>query len=1613
MPDSPRTVARIVWGTLRAGVYVILAGLLLFVALTRTEVGRNQVRQKLQSAFDARFAGSLHVGTLRGTLLQDLQATDVQLRDESGRAVVSVDSVAAEPSWHYLLTGELSIASLTLVRPHLALHRRADDGWNLRSALQHPSPTSSDRSLGLSLQDLEIKEGRITTTRSGAAPSSVQKRWLFDYTESELNGITLDASLDWSGARRHVSLRSLQMTLPDKDLTLESAQISLTKQIDQWTLTPFSLELGDTRIEAEGTIQPSSRTDAPAMTLTLAESRLDYDELRRLVPRLPLRNEMTVEGKIGRSANRFVVNRLTMRHRRSRAVIEGTVFGLPDSLDVDARLLQSQIRPSDLRSVWPDAPTDRIQAIGPVQLDAEVRGTVAWRNQKRPTFDLTSTLSAQGSPGAVRGSLDVTRSTNASLTYDGTVRVDSLNLAPLTDIDRLDSHLTGRATLDGTGTRLGTLRGELDASLSSSRVGTRRFDAAHLTLMVDQQNAQGELSVQQPGGGTLSLQGTLSDTGAVPVYDALLSTNRLDLDGLHPALPTSQLNATLSAKGYGDTWQTLTGSLTLAVDSSKLQHGDDRRLLPPHQTTLTLTESSSPEPRLQLEGTIGSMTIDGTPLAPALRRSGQLWGRALRRAVEEEIAGARRTPPDSALSSTPETPLLGSLRNADVPPRPRNIYGELAIHRMDLLQRWWPAAPDRGDGVHATTTLTISPDTLSASGTLRATHLEMGSRRVDSLRATYSMQGSLQPDLLNALTTSVSVQAASLHLGKRHLTKPTATLSLTQGRGTLDATVQGIGRTGPFRLASNVHLDNGLRLRIRDLYAGAGQYDWTTERPATVVIHPNAITADSLSLESPRPYVDRDQNLLLHGTLSSAPSDTLHAKMTDLLLYPVGEMLSLPRPLGGRLNGEVAMTGGWAQPQLRSNFTVDRLTFDRRVLGDLRAQTRLTSDSPDLLVEAALTPGPSTLESLDGPPLVPDGPRKIEDNALQMEGRIRLPGWAASTAASTTDQLDLTVNIDRADLFFFKYIFDDTLANIRGYTAGTVHIGGHFFHPVFDADLSIQDGHFTLPKFGLSYTASGPVQIDRQGIHVRKLSVADNGGSGVVRGSILFNDYRFFSFDLSATLDELSIINVTDSEDLPFYGQIRASGPVTLTGPLPNAKLRSEGARTTPDSELYIPVTEGGVDDGSGFFVFADSTGTIPDLRDLTRRDNILSDRPEGESSFLDGLEIDINVLAPDESTVHLVFDPVVGDVVTAVGSGRVQLQRQEGEFRVFGNYAVTGGTYLFTAGEVFVRRFNINEGTISWDGPPTNAQLNLKADYRTRASPAGLPGYDDNSGRIPVRVKLDIGGRVETPEVNLSLARVRDERTNLVGSRTLDAILNQSDRTTEYATSVLLTNTFLLTTESFTGGGTNNADGTTSGSLATAGNQLAFNSVSQLVASQLNRYLGAALPNVDLNFGVQGENPNDLDLIYGIALRLLNERLVIRGEGVYSGDESNQRRAEGPQGEFVVEVRLSNRVSAEAFYRRSGDELTRGQTLTSSTGAGLSYQTEFPNWQILFERVFGWLLPDDSSDDDATSPDRPDDETPPSDEAEEEEESPDAPVVRRSGETGTAPDPRPEGRNR
>ena len=1594
-----RSLLHIPWRMVKAVVLATLVMIILFFAATRTQVGRSELRQEIQRQFADRFDGTLTIGTLEGNLVNDLFASDIRVADPDGQTVLTIDSLIARPRWLALFSQQLTFRAVTAIAPEATLHRDSDGRWNVQKAFATAlRPDSARSATSFSLADLRIVDGAVRSTRDGNAPSPVATNWLFDYTRTQLEDLDAHVTVQWQPGDELVDLFGVSATLPSHDLRLQQLQGQILGDPEHWTLNQLTAQLGSTDLSVSAELprtawqaMDAADTDPTSLVVDATADPVGFDELRRLMPRLPLASSARVNAQLSGPVSGLVIESLTVAHDSAEVTLEGTINGLPDQLDYQLDLTGNQLTKERLLAVAPSLPVDRLGPLGTVAFSLYGTGVIPFHSDTLD-FRTATEFDVSGPTGRVAGTIDLVRRPNQPIEYTGQARADSLDLYPFIQRPAARTALTGNAQFAGRGIDRQSATGAVDVALDASTVAGRALDSLTARMQASQGQFSGGMELWHDGEGYLRADGAIDFLPSRPTYYTTASAEQLNLDWFPgDRLPTTQLTGHVEARGAGLAPESALGQLTLRVDSSSVQYADRTRLIPPHQTTLRLADRASDEPRIELAGDAATLRVRGDVAFKPLWALGNLWTRSMAAASRAEYNKPYNPPLASASAASAQLgtgsppPVAESdvvaawqnrarraLRTAGLP-SDLTVETTFTVKRADILEALLPFVSQLRTDLEGRVAVTAGADHMTLQSHFAGNTFAAAQLSADSVMVQFDAAASLRAPLAETFSATLRASSTAARLGSVDLRAPELAMKYLHRQGTLEAESARNGSTGPFRLSSTVELlPDRNELTIREVFFKADEYAWSTTGPSIIDAYANALVVPGLQLESRHPANNQVQLVRINGTFSSAPSDTLQATAERVLLQPFSELAGMNRPLGGSLNGALAVTGGWSAPRFTSDMHVDWLTFDRRLLGRLAFATRYELGAPDLLVDASLRSVDHETPRSTVPGYMPYQPRQAEPNRINVSGRIRLDGDATSQAAladRSADALDLSLSVERADLFFFEYIFQDQITNVSGYLSGRGRIQGTFQRPRFSADLYAVDGQFDLPEFNLQYDLEGPIAVDAEGIKLNEVSVrGPDNGMASVSGAILFNEYAYFSFDLAATLQEMRIIDVAQSQDLPFYGSISASGDVTLTGPLSGATLRTTNARTTPESELFIPVKEGEIADDSGFIIFADSTGQIPDLRAVTQRENILDDRPQGEPSFLEALDLEINLLAPEGSTVNLVFDPLLGDVVTAVGVGRIQIQRQEGEFFTYGTLEVNSGEYLFTAGEVFVRRFLIDGGTITWDGDPTNAQLDLDASYRTRASTAGL-AQNLQRQRIPVVIQLDITGRVASPRVELSLAiDSRDRNTSFVGEA-LQSLFNQpdlatDDLATEYATSVLLTNTFLLTTSAVTNN--QGAAGGASDRLTDAGNQLAFNSVSQLVASQLNRYLSEALPNLDVNLGVQGEDPQDLDVIYGVALRLLDERLIIRGEGVYQGDEAQRRRAEGLEGEFVVEVRLSRNVSVEAFYRRSGDDLLNDQTLTSTTGAGLSYQTEFTTWRSFFRRLFDWFIPD--SDDGAAS---------------------------------------------
>ncbi len=1485
---------------------VLAAGLVLFVALTRTRAGRDFVRAQLEAAFQAHLGGQLQIERLDGDLVRGLYATRVRLYAPDGRLLLDVDSVALRPSWRMLLSHTLAFRRVELFRPRLFLHYE-NGRWNF-SQWRDTTGRSSDVRWGLTVAELYLHDGTVQTDRTGPPPEMVRRQQVFDFTRARLDSLTLQATLEYHPDRLLLDLLRFDAHLSRPSQHLHYLSGQLFYQEGRWHLPRLELALGNTLLALSGQFIPRTPFAESALQIELETGTIDFAELHRLLPGLPIRYPAEVTGRLHGTINGLVLERLELASTAGRLRLEGTLLGLPDSLDFDLLATGTGLQTAKLAQLWPTLPLPAsLQTTAPLILRAQARGLMHLASG--PTLRrLEGSVRLRGLPGTLEGPFRIVRKPSEDVpAYEAHLQLRNVQPARLRKGGSPSIPLNGLAEVHGRGVR----QFDLHLRLDPLPFGGSANDSLLFTLQRNGSRFWAAFSLPQQDGSLTATAFYRSDPDSARFWIQAVA-RRFDLGPyLHPDTLQTRIDATLSLEGTGTGWSRLMATAHLRIDSSYTRRTDQSWQLAPASVRLTLIPTDSMQHRLRISGDLIEAELHGhlTPdrLVPLVRHWQYAFAAAIHRQIEKPFYRAPR--PFEVPAPAARLPLSF-------------LQGHLQVRRLEWL---YPLAglPSIRTDLRATLWARASTDTLQLALAWQADTLQVGALYQEDVHG--RLQMATGPRVDRSLVALFEWQSARLRQLRRirlvgHLLPEGAQLSLSSQPS--DTTGETLRLTATLDL-----LDRFNRLTLQEFYWQVRDYRWQLTQPARIDLYADAAVLHSLLLRN-RPAADTIAGEIeLEGMLSAQVTDTTYVTLRSIALEELTRALGRARRLSGQLEGRLSLVSAFGTPQLAGFLHVNRLRYDRHSLGTLRLVSHYVPGSPQIALDARLDP----------------------DTTIGAANRLHLFGTVLLPSSDDAGQLDLRLETTHADAFFFTYIFPDLIANVQGYFAGRGRITGTFRRPIFNAAMQLHAGAFDIPQFNLHYRIEGPVSVDATGFMLENVRLEDpTGGQARVDGRIFFNEYRFFSFDLTARLEGLQIMNVPYSRALPFYGKIWGRGTFSLSGPLYGALLQTADAEVLPESEIYIPLAESGTEADEAFIIFADSTGRIPERPQ--RRANLLARRPPGERPFLDGLDLDLNLLAPQGTTVRLVIDPLLGDVINARGSGRLQIIRQEGVFQAFGQLDVTEGDYLFTAGEIFVRRFLIEGGTITWDGDPINARLDLQAAYRTRASRAGLPGaLGQDTGLIPLIVQMRITGRVEAPQVSLRLAIDRAINEPLASYEGLEALLNQPERAAEYATSVLLTNSFLLTTER-----------TDPGTLTSSGNQLAFNSLSQLIASQLNRYLSQVLPNVDLLLGVQGEGAQRLDVTYGVALRLLNERLIIRGQGVYRGESA----AAGQQnllGEFVVEVRLTPSVSVQVFYRRE-DDVLNDYTLTSVTGAGLSYQTAFPTWRRLLDRLFGWLIPDRSA---------------------------------------------------
>lgn len=708
---------------------------------------------------------------------------------------------------------------------------------------------------------------------------------------------------------------------------------------------------------------------------------------------------------------------------------------------------------------------------------------------------------------------------------------------------------------------------------------------------------------------------------------------------------------------------------------------------------------------------------------------------------------------------------------------------------------------------------------------------------------------------------------------------------------TADWDASSTGTNGELNVVGIVESPRAVDLDLLPSRLFFGRGVWTNQESAHIRIDTSTVRVDSLVLSN------EGQDLMLNGYLSYDASLPMAFALDNVRLENVMPFFEGPE-LHGRMEGDGRVFDLYRSPFLLSYLCIDSMAIGNKLLGDVRFAA--SWDNTD---------------------------REVDVNGSLRTGTVDALAFTGTVAPGKSEELDIKARFDHLDLSFVNPFIEEGLSDIRGQVTGQVDITGKIASPQANGRLQLDDAGLRINYLNTSYGFTHTVNVTPTMFAIDRVQVIDEEGNfGFANGTILHNGFKEWNFDVSVEMQRMLCMNTTAAMNPLYFGRAYASGDVGISGYLDRLWIYVD-ATTERGTDIKFPL--GGSTEVSGVdfirFISADSAEIAAQ-----------------EEVDLTGIGLEMMVKVTPDARFELIFDPTVGDVLSARTRGDMEMTvSPSGEFRMNGGLEVTEGDYLFTLRNLVNKQFSlVPGGRITWFGDPFDAQLDMRAVYRLSA-----PLYDimrENReayrNRVPVEVVMHLEDKLMNPQIDYGIELPRADENEKAQVR---SALSDPDELSRQVFFLIVLNKF-NTPESYgqVGGSSSNVAGTTA---------------SELLSNQVSNWLSKLSSDVDLGVNYRpGSNVSQDEVALALSTALLNERLLLSTNvGVLYGNTS-AAQTNALIGDFQVEYLLTadGKLRLKAFSVSNDRNLNQVDQAPTTQGAGVAYREEFNSlpefWQKL-----------------------------------------------------------------
>jgi hypothetical protein len=460
-----------------------------------------------------------------------------------------------------------------------------------------------------------------------------------------------------------------------------------------------------------------------------------------------------------------------------------------------------------------------------------------------------------------------------------------------------------------------------------------------------------------------------------------------------------------------------------------------------------------------------------------------------------------------------------------------------------------------------------------------------------------------------------------------------------------------------------------------------------------------------------------NQKIALDGKLEGKTNKDLKLTFENVDLSKVTPMVSR-FDIQGDLNGGVNIRQNSNVYQPTASLTVDQLQVNGVELGKLAVDVQGDDSFRKFYVN-------STIDNKD-----------IESFSAKGELSIQNKETIA----------DLDLRFNRFNLGSLSSLGGDVITNIHGFTSGTTRIEGNLNDPEINGRLFLDDAGLTIPYLNVNYELEKKsiVDVTETSFIVRNAALTDPKYNtfGVLNGRVRHHNFGDWQLDLDIASDRLLALDTEDSEDAAYYGTAFINGNATITGPTSGLFIKVN-AKSEYGTQIKIPIND------------AEVAGTSSYIHFLSQKEkyNIEKGIVEQARDY-NGLELEFDFDITPDAEVEVILDRNTGHGIKGKGFGSLLFKINTlGKFNMWGDFQAYEGVYNFKYGGLIDKRFSVKKGgSITWEGDPMRAVLNIEAIYKTTANPAVLLENASFNKKVPVEVVVGIRGNLSSPEPDFTI---------------------------------------------------------------------------------------------------------------------------------------------------------------------------------------------------------------------------------------------------------------------